>query len=115
MRSLAMVGVLTSLVFLVGCAAQPSHHELTERFRLELEAASGIEGIWDEIAGGVADDALAGNCGSKPYRAGLSDPTLQYAWDVTCLMYYEDSYTDMEAQAIRDAVAKRAIETIDIP
>nr|WP_278101887.1 hypothetical protein [Microbacterium proteolyticum] len=109
---LAAVGALVTVALLAGCSAAPSHEEVTERFSIELAAGPGEPSDWAELAAGLAEDAFAGRCGTETYRSQLKEPSLTYAWDATCSMYFEGDMSSEQLSRARENVARTASENV---
>src|SRR5687768_4224469 len=90
-RMHVLTSLAASVVLLTGCDSHPSHDEVAERFNIELDAETGCK-TPAALANGMAEDALGGECSSEAYRSQLQ-PELAYAWDVGCLMYFENQMT----------------------
>ena len=87
-RTFIATAFAASVVVLTGCGSQPSHDDVAKRLGIELYAETGLA-TPEELASGMADDALSGECSSEAYRSQL-EPELAHMWDVVCLMYFED-------------------------
>ncbi|KRC60927.1 hypothetical protein ASE14_08175 [Agromyces sp. Root81] len=110
-----LLPIAAAALLLAGCSSAPPRQEVVDRFLIELDAAT--DGLLTadtpmiaELAEGVADNALDGMCGSDPYRVGLEDPSLVYAFDVTCLTYFEGDMTKAQVDAVKDAITQRVAE-----
>jgi hypothetical protein len=106
------------LLLLAGCSAGPSHDAVAERFRIELEGAT--DGLIKQddpatikLASGLADDALDGQCGQPGYWSGLEEqPSLVYAWGVTCDMYFSDEMSQTQRDYVRGLLLERVADDV---
>lgn len=112
-RTSALAVIVAGVIALSGCAAPPTRDDIAERFLLELTDSETIRAAMGELALSIADDALAGRCGSIGYEAGLEesgDPNLVYAWRVTCLTYFESALSEDQRTETREMIGQRALE-----
>lgn len=110
-RLTAGITVALAAILLTGCA--PSHADVKKQIVVELESVTGIEGEWDDLASGLADDALAGNCGSYGYRTALQDPGLIYVWDLACTTHFEGDMSEGQITEAKDNILNHILESVE--
>lgn len=118
MRALtsSIAAAVAAVLLLAGCSSVPPRAEVVERFAIELEGTS--DGLMPrddpgvlELAGGLADDALAGRCDSAAYRSQLEgSPDLVYVWLTVCSTLFEDDMTAAQLEEARELLLERTLE-----
>lgn len=109
---------LAGILALAGCAS-PSTAQVEERFLIEYAAALEypieiVEGnaVMEQLAQALASDAASGACGDDEYYATL-EGDVEFAFAVTCSMYYEHQLSDERAEWVESKVIERATEDAD--
>lgn len=106
-------------LILVGCAPTPSTDEVSERFLIELGGAMGADddALIDKHFGDIARDTAADMieedmCGSAAYRTAFEDEggleAHLYAFEQTCLMYFEDDMSPAQIEHAKQLLIERA-------
>jgi len=116
----AVGGVALLAVALAGCASGPSLEDVSERFVIEYAGAAGLT---DDAArmilpnlDEIAQSAIDGKCGDEEYRDSLvdvNDYELVYAWDSTCLMYFEDDMSTAQTERAKKSIVDEATRRIE--
>lgn len=107
---------LLAILALSGCAPSVSDEDIEERFAIELAGAIDIGKASDyaEVAEGIGEMMRDGGCGSEIARSGFeSEPALVYAWDMTCLMYFEDDMSQTQKDRALASLNEKVLEDID--
>lgn len=108
MRSAPSVAVvLGTALLLAGCSSAPSRDDVAERYAIEMSGSIGGEvSDWIDVGDSMADSALKGMCGNDAFRstAFVGQPSALYAWDATCLMYFERDMTASQVDRAKASV-----------
>ena len=116
----AAAGLLAvmAVLGLTGCAG-PSMAQVEERFLIEYAGALDypieiVDGnaVMEQLARTLANDAEAGACGDEGYF-GTPEADVEYAFGVTCSIYYEGELTTERAEWVKLKVLERASEETD--
>lgn len=120
-RCTALAPMALVALALTGCSSGPSADEFADRFTIEYESASGLDlsstDSGEKLALEAAESAIDGMCGELAYRYALEDSGIGddylYAWDVSCLMYFEGDMSQAQIDRAKAALVERATSGLD--
>lgn len=118
-RMTATLVIVMTAVVLAGCASGPSVDEVSERFVIEYAGAADLTKDSARVMipdlDAIAQAAIDGRCGDEEYRDSLvdaNDRELVYAWDSTCLMYFEEDMSATQIARAKQSIVDEAVKGI---